>query len=113
MSWDLWFWLWSCNRPGENLFSILFNIRVYHPDVPVPSHLYGLTIGFVRDETDVLACVCILVEYNSVVVVNEVRHGRENFVHLSDLKCSIEFLSVLSVKVEVCLALILDAVRGG
>ena len=112
MSWVLWFWLWSCNRPGGTLLDVLLNVCIYDPDIPVFS-FYNFAVGLVRDEAAVLAGVQILVKDNSVVVVDEVRHGRENFVDLSDLKCPVEFLPVLSVKVEVCLALMLDAVCGG
>ena len=85
MSWVLWFWLWSCIRPGETLLDVLLNVRIYDPDTPVSSHLYSFAVGIVGDETDVLAGVEALVKDNSVVVVDEVRHGRENFVALSKL----------------------------
>ena len=100
---------WSCIRPGETLPSMYASMT----QTFLCLHLYSFAVGLVRDEADVLASVRILVEDNSVVVVDEVKHGRENFVDLSDLKCPIEFLPVLRVKVEVRLALILDAVCGG
>ena len=99
MSWVLWFWLWSCNRPGETLLDVLLNVSIYDPDIPVSSHLYSFAVGLVRDEADVLAGVLVLVKDNSVVVVDEARHGRENFVDLSDLKVPTELLPVLNVKV--------------
>ena len=113
MSWVLWFWLWSCNGPGETLLDVLLNVCIYDPDIPASSHLYSFAVGLVRDEADVLSGVQNLVKDNSEVVNDEVRHGRENFVDLSDLKCAIEFVPVLNVKVEVRLALILDAICGG
>ena len=99
MSWVLCFWLWSCNRPGEALLDVLLNVSIYDPEIPVSSHIYSFAVGLVRDEADVLAGILVLVKDNSVVVVDEVRYGRENVVDLSDLKCPTEFLPVLSVKV--------------
>ena len=117
MSWVLWFWLWNCNRPGETLLHVLLNVSIYDPDIPVSSHLYSFAVGLVRDDADVLAGISVLSpvsrswsKASSVVVIDKVRYGRENFIDLSDLKRPTEFLPVLSVKLYVCLALILDAV---
>ena len=60
MGWVLWFWLWSCNRPGKTLLDVLLNVRIYDPDIPVSSHLYSFAVGLVRDETDVLSGVLAL-----------------------------------------------------
>ena len=45
----------------------------------VSSHLYRVAVGLVRDEADVLAGFQVLVKDNSVVVVDEVRDGSEDF----------------------------------
>ena len=71
MNFVVWFWLWSCNWPGETLLDVLFNVRIYDPDIPFSSHLYSFAVGVVRDEADVLAGVLVLVKDNSVVVVDE------------------------------------------
>ena len=99
MSWVLWFWLWSCNRPGETLLDVLLNVSIYDPDIPVSSHLYSFAVGLVRDEADVLAGILVLVKDNSVIVVDKARYGRTSFIDLRDLKRPTEFLPVLSVKV--------------
>ena len=73
MSWALWICkLWSCNRPGETLLDVLFNVGIYDPDISVSSHLYCLAVGLLRDEADVLAGVQVLVKDDTMVVVDKV-----------------------------------------
>ena len=91
MSWVLWFWLWSCNRPGESLLDVLLNVSIYHPDIPISSHLYSFAAGVVRDAADILAGVQVLVKDNSVVVVDEVRYGSKDFGDLCNLERPVDF----------------------
>ena len=64
--------LWCLLRPHEARLGILNDVRMYDPYISVPSHLYRLTVGLVRDEADVLAGVEILVGNDSMVVIDEV-----------------------------------------
>ena len=56
MSWALWICkLWCLLRPGETLLNVFLDVRIYNPDIPVPSHLYDLAVGLVRDEAEIPA----------------------------------------------------------
>ena len=86
-------------QPCETRLRILDDVGVYNPEVPVSSHLYRLTINLGRHETDVLAGVEALVEYDSVVVIDEVRHRRQDLVHFSDLESPVGLVAILRVEV--------------